>query len=140
MIGLDSKFKVDAKIMSRGITNEGQRIFGQLIRRARCSNEVRSQVVQWLAVSGSEESVTDRVSQEQFVMWLSAVSGIDVSESAIGRLERGEGRTGPPIGVLIALCRELKVLQLPDGSRCDLNKAADILCGKVPLAEDWLMG
>ena len=125
--------------MFRGITNEGQRIFGQLIRRTRCSDKVRNQVVQWLVESGLEESVPDRVSQEQFVIWLSAVSGIAVSESAIGRLERGEGRTGPPIGVLIALCCEMKLLQLPDGSPCDLNKAADILCGKVRLEEEWLM-
>ena len=74
------------------------------------------------------ESIPNPVSQEQFARWLTATSGIAVSESALGRLERGEGRTGPPFSVLIALCR-MKVLRI-DGQVCDLNRVVDVLCGE----------
>ena len=45
---------------------------------------------------------------------------------------------GHPINVLIALCHRLKLLKLPNGSRCDMNRAVDILCGEVELDEEWL--
>ena len=105
----------------------GKDKLGELVRQCRCGNEVREQVVAWVRRSGSRESVDRRVSQEQFAQWVSAVSGILVTEAAIGRLERGDGQLGPPLHVLIALYK-VKILRLPDGSLCDLNQMADVLC------------
>ena len=111
-------------MLNRGFTPEGQRALGQLIKRCRCSDAVRNRVAQW----AEKEHVATPVSQEQFARWLSAVSGIAVSESAIGRLERGEGRSGPPLGVLIILCR-MEVLRV-EGEVCDLNRVVGVLCGE----------
>ena len=69
-----------------------------------------------------------QISQEQFARWLTATSGILVTESALGRLERGEGRTGPPLQVLITLCR-MEVLRV-EGEVCDLNRVVTVLCGE----------
>ena len=112
--------------MNKGFTPAGQRALGELIRECRQSNEVHKQVVDWIKANNPLDPIPYQISQEQFVRWLTATSGINVSESAIGRLERGEGCSGPPLSVLIALC-EMQVLRFPDGSFCDLNRVADIL-------------
>ena len=113
---------------SKGITPEGQQVLGNLIRQCRCSDEVRSRIVAWMKQHSPVESVPYQISQEQFARWLTAVSGIVVTESALGRLERGEGRTGPPLNVLIALCK-MEVLRVDD-QVCGLNRVVGVLCGK----------
>ncbi len=116
---------------TRGFTEKGQKALGRLIRNTRFSAEVRSQVIRWFQESGSFENVADPVNQKQFAKWVSAISGIHLSESALGRLEKGSARTGPPLALLIALCKYMRILRLPDGSFCDLDKATDILCGEL---------
>ena len=107
----------------------GQQALGELVRRCRRSAEVRNQFVNWSTENGSKEPIDRRISQEQFARWVSEVSGIAVSESAIGRLERGEGRSGPPINVLIALCK-MEVLRV-EGEVCDLNWVGNVLCREI---------
>ena len=116
---------------NRGFTEKGQKALGRLIRNTRFSPEVRSQIIEWLQKSGSIENVPDPVNQKQFASWVSAISGIHLSESALGRLEKGTALTGPPLSILIALCKYMKILRLPDGSLCDLNRVAEILCGDL---------
>ena len=113
---------------STGFTPSGQQALGELVRRCRCSDEVRSRVVAWMRQHDLVDPIPYQISQEQFARWLTATSGIVVSESAIGRLERGEGQTGPPLNVLIALCR-MEVLRV-EGVVCDLNRVVGVLCGE----------
>ncbi len=122
----------------QGITPEGRAAFGALVARTRTSAEVRQKVAQWFEQSGSIETVSQPTTQAQFARWITGKSRIFVSESAIGRLERGEGRGGPPFELLIALCQTVKILPLPDGSHCDLYHAAEILCGNLdPVTGQW---
>jgi|GEM_PF-1118475 len=129
---------------NHGITPEGQAKLGAFVSRTRSSAEISDRVVAWLKQYNPVETPAYPTSQEQFARWVSAMSGVFVSESAIGRLERGEGRTGPPIGVLIALCKYMKILRLPNGRYCTMNDASDILCGEldplVPEEEDSTPG
>ncbi len=114
--------------MSTGFTPSGQQALGVLVRQCRFSDEVRNRVVAWMRQHSPVDPIPHHVSQEQFARWLTATSGIVVSESAIGRLERGEGQSGPPLQVLIALC-EAKALQI-EGEVLDLNRVCDVLCGE----------
>ena len=114
--------------MSTGFTPSGQQALGTLVRRCRHSDEVHGQVVAWMKQHNPVESVPYHVSQEQFARWLTATSGIAVTESAIGRVERGEGQSGPPIQVLIALCR-VSALRV-NGEVLDLNRLVGVLCGE----------
>ena len=122
----------------QGITPEGRAAFGALVARTRTSPAVRDQVAQWLEQAGSIETVSQPTTQAQFARWITGKSRIFVSESAIGRLERGEGRGGPPFELLIALCKAVDILPLPDGSHCNLDRAAEILCGNLdPATGKW---
>ena len=112
---------------STGFTPAGQQALGTLIRQCRCSEAVHSRVAAWMTQHNPINPVPYPVSQDQLARWLTSTSGIAVSESALGRLERGKGQTGPPFSVLIALCR-MKVLRI-DGVVCDLNRVVDVLCG-----------
>ena len=94
----------------RGITPEGRAAFGAFVSRTRNSPEIGNEVAAWLKQTNPVENPAYPASQEQFARWVTATSGVFVSESAIGRLERGEGHTGPPIGVIIALCKYMKIL------------------------------
>ena len=114
--------------MSKGFTPEGQQALGALVRRYRHTNEVHGRVVTWMRTNNRVVPIPYPVSQEQFAHWVTATSGILVTESAIGRLERGEGRSGPPLNLLIALCR-IQVLRI-DGEVCDLNRVVGVLCGE----------
>ena len=117
---------------------QGRATLGALVSRTRKDPSVQKRAARWLKQTGLVESSPDIITQKQFADWVSAMSGVPVSESAIGRLERSEGRIGPPTSVLIALCHRLKLLELPDGSYCDMDRAVDILCGEVELDESWL--
>ena len=112
---------------------KGNAALAKLVVRARKDPNNKQQAARWLMESGQIETAPDIISQKQFADWVSAMSGVDVSESAIGRLERAEGHSGPPVNVLIALCRRMKLLKMPDGSYCDMDRAVDILCGEVEL-------
>ena len=112
---------------------KGNAALARLVIRARKDPNTQKQVKQWLRESGLVEEIPETITQKQFADWVSAMSGVDVSESAIGRLERAEGHTGPPVNVLIALCRRMKLLKLPDGSYCDMDRVVEILCGEVEL-------
>jgi len=115
---------------SRGITPKGRAAFAKLVIHTRKNPNVQKRVARWLKESGLVETTPDTITQKQFADWVSAMSGVVVSESAIGRIERQEGHTGPPVSVLIGICHRLKLLKLPDGSYCDMNRAVDILCGE----------
>jgi len=125
--------------MSNPIFIRGSEALGKLVIRTRKNPGIHKRIARWLKQSGLIESTPDVITQGQFAEWVSAMSGVVVTESAIGRLERGEGQTGPPIGVLIALCKYMKILQLPNGSYCDMNRVVDILCGEMELDQDWLV-
>jgi len=122
----------------RPIFTRGAAALGALVIRARRDPKTRKRIVCWMKKSGWVRIDPDAINQDQFAQWVTAMTGIRVTEAAIGRVERGEGLTGPPINVLIALCHRLKLLKLPNGSRCDMNRAVDILCGEVELDEEWL--
>ena len=112
---------------------KGNATLAKLVVQARKDPKIQKQAARWLMESGQIKVAPDIISQKQFADWVSAMSGVDVSESAIGRLERAECHTGPPVNVLIALCRRMKLLKLPDGSYCDMDRVVDILCGEVEL-------
>jgi len=118
--------------------SQGRAMLGALVSRTRKDSSVQKRAARWLQQAGLVERSPDTITQKQFADWVSAMSGVPVSESAIGRLERSEGRIGPPTSVLIALCHRMKLLKLPDGSYCDMDRAVDILCGEVELDEEWL--
>ena len=119
---------------------KGSLALGKLVIRARKDPKIQNRVARWMKKSGLARKSPDSITQEEFAFWVSAMTGISVSESAIGRLERGEGQTGPAIIPLLALCHELKLLKLPNGSPCNMNRVADILCGKIEFDEEWLWG
>jgi len=120
--------------------SQGRATLAALVSHARKDPSVKKQAGRWLKESGQVEVEPDTITQIQFADWVSHTSGIPVTPGMLGRLERGEGRTGPPTSVLIALCHRLKLLKLPDGSYCDMDRAVDILCGEVELDEEWLKG
>ena len=119
---------------------KGSLALGRLVIHARKDPKIQNRVARWLKKSGRSRRLPDSISQEEFALWVSAITGISVSESSIGRLERGEGRTGPAIIPLLAICHELKLLKLPNGSPCNMNRVADILCGKIEFGEEFLWG
>ena len=118
--------------------SQGRAMLGALVSRTRKDPSVQKRAARWLKQTGLVERLPDIITQKQFADWVSAMSGVPISESAIGRLERNEGATGPPTSVLIGLCHRMKLLKLPDGSYCDMDRAVDILCGEVELDEGWL--
>lgn len=119
----------------QGVTDNGKRAFGEFLAQTRQSPEVRTAIAGWLQETNAVEPLSNPISQEQFARWVTATSRIPVTESAIGRIERGEGRGGPPLDVLIALCERMDILKLSDGSTVNLSIAAAILTGELDPAQ-----
>jgi hypothetical protein len=113
------------------VTREGKVAFGEWVAKTRLSPEIRAQVVEWLKSTNPSEYVGDIVTQGQFARWVTAQSGFRVSDSAIGRLERGISSSAPPVEVLAALTMRMKILRFPDGHYCTLEEAIAVLTGEL---------
>jgi len=123
------------KDRKRGITQAGQQALGCFVRQARQDDRVFERVKQWLSQKHPHESCKNPISQKQFARWISDNSIADVSPASLNRLERGQGRYGPGIGILIAI-QKLDFLELPDGSKCSLDTLGAILIGQLdPLSD-----
>lgn len=124
--------------MKGGVTREGKEAFGAWVAKTRASPRIRELVVEWLRNTNPSEYVGDTVTQGQFARWVTAQSGFKVSDSAIGRLERGVSSSAPPVEVLAALTMRLQILQFPDGHYCSLEEAIDVLVGALdPTTGKW---
>lgn len=117
--------------MSGGVTREGKALFGEWVAKTRLSPEVRAQVLEWLRNTNPSEYVGEIVTQGQFARYVTAQSGFRVSDSAIGRLERGISSSAPPVEVLAALTMRMKILKFPDGRYCTLEEAIAVLTGDL---------
>lgn len=117
--------------MQSGITREGKEAFGEWVRRTRTSSAIRELVSDWLKSTNPSEYPSEPISQGQFARWITSQTGFRVSEAAIGRLERGDKRSAPPVEILVAITQRLKILQLPDGNYCTLDDAIAVLTGEL---------
>lgn len=100
------------------VTPAGRANLGRFLEQTRKSLSTRELISSWLAANHPGERVGDFIDRPQFALWLTAEAGMQdspIGEAAIGRVERGEGRDGPPNKVQIALIRS-KILKLPDGT------------------------
>ncbi len=129
-----------SKINQRGLDTDGQEAFGALLASAREDPETHRKFLQWLKTAHPEEADSyPPISRNQFARWISDCSGMFLSESALSRLERGEGRNGPTFKIVYAICEMMDFLRLPNGKRCHLREAGAILMGAINPQDlaDW---
>ena len=74
----------------------GRAALGKLVIRTRKDPSVQKRVARWLKQSGLVESTPHVITQKQFADWISATSGVPVSEGAIGGLNEKKGTPGRP--------------------------------------------
>ncbi|MBE9178734.1 helix-turn-helix transcriptional regulator [Oculatella sp. LEGE 06141] len=103
--------------MKRGVTANGQYIFGQFVAAMR-DRQGSDRAPEWMSAFQHEKT------QQALATWLTEQTGIKVSESAVGRLERGDG--SPRIDVLIAL-EMASFLKFPDGSSYRVGDMVDVM-------------
>lgn len=110
--------------MSKGVTRAGMQTFGDWVRQTRTGAEAKKVVSEWLE-SNPTETVGEFVTLPQFARWLTAKTGFKVSDSVLGRVERGI-HNAPPFDVIVALSKS-GLLKLPDGSPCGIEDAIAVL-------------
>ncbi|PSB25373.1 hypothetical protein [Stenomitos frigidus] len=99
------------------VTPSGRANLGQFLEQTRKSAELKALIEPWIKANHPSQSVGEFVDRPQFALWLTAQANMldaPITDAAIGRVERGEGKDGPPNKIQIALIRA-KILKLPDG-------------------------
>lgn len=115
------------------VTPTGRSNLGLFLEQIRKSAEMKAVIEPWLAANHPEQQVRDFVDRPQLALWLTAQADMGdapVTEAALGRVERGEGRDGPPTKVSIAIIRA-KILKLPDGTPYTHDDLVDVLTERL---------